>query len=375
MRSQSTISFKQNVSQRLNTTDSVNSIYLHMTWLSLFILSLVSVVSCQQEKISIGTNVSDTFYLDNKGASMRIVIEGNTISHTFLVFVHGGPGTGAIFYNTSYITQNIEDKYAIAYWDQRNSGASQGNSNGNNLNLSQMTGDLKKVIQLIKSRYGDESAVFILGHSFGGLLVSSFMTTDDNQSLVKGWIFVDGSHNYPLNDTLTRQMLITVGQHQIELNKKIDEWNPILAYCNAHPGNFTLDESNQLASYATTAETLMDEVNPFDYLTYIKQHVFSENLTLTALLFNHLYSENATFNIELAKTAFSSSLYKVTKPTLILYGEYDFICPKGMGDDLYRRISSSQKKMVISPVSGHNFMFQDEISFCREVNNFIELNK
>jgi pimeloyl-ACP methyl ester carboxylesterase len=142
--------------------------------------------SCQKEKITIGTNVSDTFYLDNNGSSMHVLVEGNTISHAFLIFIHGGPGAGSSFYNTDYISQNIENRFACVYWDQRNAGASQGSSNGDKLNLSQMTDDLKKLIQLIKYRYGENSSVFILGHSFGGLLVTSFMTTGNNQSMVKG---------------------------------------------------------------------------------------------------------------------------------------------------------------------------------------------
>ena len=327
--------------------------------------------ACQKEKITIGTNVSDTFYLDNAGASMRILVEGNTASHTFMIIVHGGPGTGSYVYDTPYISQNIENKYAVVFWDQRDAGASQGNSNGDNLNLPQMTDDLKKVIELIKYRYGQNSSVFILGHSFGGLLTSSFMTTGLNQSMVKGWIMVDGSHNYPLNDTLTWQMLVTVGHQQITLNRHVNEWNAIISYCNVHQGNFTLAESDQLESYGADAETYIPEVNQFNIITAMESISIEDDLPITSILVNYLYSENAGFNATLAKTQFSSLLNIVVTPTLLLYGEYDFICPKELGVDIWNRINTNEKRMVISPVSGHNFMFQDEVLFCNEVDNFI----
>ena len=92
-----------------------------------FVILFFVLTSCQKEKITIGTNVSETFYLDNNGASMRLLVEGNTASKTFLIFVHGGPGSSSYFYNTDYISQNIENKYAVVYWDQRNAGGSQGN--------------------------------------------------------------------------------------------------------------------------------------------------------------------------------------------------------------------------------------------------------
>ncbi len=341
----------------------------------LIIVVLIFSISCQKERISTGTSVSDTFYLENAGASMRITVEGNTLSKVFLIIVHGGPGESSYFYKSDYISEHTGSKYAIVYWDQRNAGATQGNSNGNHLNLPQMTDDLKKVIQLIKARYGEDSPVFILGHSFGGLLTSSFMTTGNNQSLVKGWIVVDGSHNYPLNDTLTRQMLLNLGQQQILLNRNTEEWNEIVSWCNAHAVPFNYEESGKLESFAESAETYIPGVKKFDMLAIIKENALKDHWPLTSILFNYLYSANAAFNQELHHTEFSTALYKVTTPTLLLYGQYDFVCPAGLGTDIMNRISSTDKKMVISPISGHNLMYQDEELFCREANEFIELHR
>ena len=342
-----------------------------MIRLGIAISLVLMLFSCQKEKISTGENVSDTFFLENMGASMHVLVEGNTASHTFLIFVHGGPGTGSLFYNTEYITNNIENKYAAVYWDQRNAGASQGNANSSNLNLDQMTDDLRELILVLKHRYGQDISVFILGHSFGGLLTASFMTSGDNQSMVKGWIFADGSQDYPKNDTLTRQMLLTVGQQQLALNNHISEWKTIIDYCNNHPGNFTFDESMQLESYAADAETYFSEVKQIDIYSMIEEYTLNYKLPLTSYLFNYLYSSDAGLNKELAKTEFSSKLSLVTTPTLVLFGKYDFICPKEMGYDLFNRISSTGKKIAISPISGHNIMFQDESFFCREVDDFI----
>jgi pimeloyl-ACP methyl ester carboxylesterase len=335
------------------------------------ILVLLLTISCQKEKITIGTGVSDTFYLDNGGISMRILVEGNTLSKVFILFVPGGPGAGAFFYNTDYISSHIEDKYACAYWDERNSGASQGSSNGKNLTLDQMTIDLKKVIQLIKARYGQDCSVYLLGHSFGGLLTSSFITAGDNQSMVKGWIFADGSQNYPLNDTLTRQMLITIGNQQINQNKYKAKWEEIISYCNSHTGPFYLDESDQFQAYAMNAETYIDSVPKINEWTILKNNALKYEWPLTSMLVNYLYSTYADLNDVLAMTEFSSSLKKVTVPVLILFGNYDFVCPKELGYDLFNRISSSYKKIVISPVSGHNIMLQDEVLFCNEINEFV----
>lgn len=339
------------------------------------IVVLPAIVSCQKEEITIGANVSETFYVENNRAAMRVLVEGNTASRVFIVFVHGGPGAGAFLYNTSYISNNIEDKYALVYWDERNSGASQGGINGRELTLEQMTDDLKKVIQVIKARYGQGSDVFIIGHSFGGLLTSAFMAIGNNQQMVKGWIFADGSHNYPLNDTLTRQMLYTIGQQQIALNNNRARWEEIVSYCSTHTGNFSFYESGQMGKYAEEAENYIDGVTKIDVFKLFSDNAVKYNWPLTAMLMNYIYSSEAGINRDLAKTEFSSSLYKISLPVLIMFGEYDFVCPKGLGYDLFNHISSTDKKIVISPVSGHNIMFQDEVLFCKEVNEFIALHR
>lgn len=330
-------------------------------------------ILCQKADVILGSDVSETFYLENGGASMHCLVEGNTESKSFLVYVHGGPATPSLWFNTSDISENIEDRCAVVYWDQRDAGASQGNANGDKLNLKQMTDDLRKLILVLKNRYGQDINVFILGHSFGGLLTSSFMTTGDNQSLVNGWIYADGCHNYPLGDTLMRNMLLSVGQQQITLNKNVGSWQKIVDYCNEYKGNFTYDESMQLSSYAIDAETYIDGVAKTpSFFDMTIEHAVKDNMPITSAALNYLYTANAAFNQDLSVTEFTSKLHLVTKPTLVLFGEYDFMCPKELGTDLFNRISSTEKRMAISPISGHTMMYQDESFFCSEVNSFME---
>ncbi len=326
---------------------------------------------CQKEQITISDNVSEAFYVENAGASMRVLVQGNTASKTFILFVHGGPGVSSYFYDTKYISRNIGDKYAVVYWDQRNAGASQGTSNGGNLHLDQMVDDLKKVIEVLKFRYGKDMSLFLLGHSFGGLLVADFITRPGYQDMIKGLIDVDGSHNYPLNDTLTRQALLTEGNYQVSQNRNVDDWRPIINYCNAHTGNFSLEESEQLETYATDAENYIDSLKHISILNLVLEYSIPNEIPLTAVLCNLLYSEDSNFNKELAVTQFSTSLNIVTIPVLVLWGKYDFTCPLPLGLDFYNRISSIDKSLAISPISGHNMIFQDEKFFCENVNEFV----
>lgn len=333
---------------------------------------ILMLAGCQKEESILSDHASDTFYVENASSSMRVLVEGNTASKIFILFIHGGPGASAYIYNTDYISNNLEDKYAMIYWDQRNSGASQGNCNGNDLTFNQIVDDISKVILVIKKRYGQDLELFLMSHSFGGLIASGLLTTGDNQNLFKGYINVDGSHNYPLNDTLTREMLLNTGIQEIAKNNFKKEWNIIVDYCNSHPGNFTLEESGRLEKYASQAENYIGEIAKIRYFPLIMGNSIIDRYPLTSMLVNLAFSGNSDINKEIVNKEFSSSLYRITIPALLLYGKYDFTCPPELGNDFFSGISSTEKRMVISPASGHNFILQDEKLFNDEVVNFIE---
>ena len=336
---------------------------------------IILIIGCQKEKISFSDNASDVFYVENEGAAMRVLVQGNTASKTFILIIHGGPGAGAFFYDTKYVTKKIESNYALVYWDQRNAGASQGANNGGNLHLNVMVNDLKKVITVLKFRYGQDMSLFLLGHSFGGMIAADFVTSSDNQYMIKGLINVDGSHNYPLNDTLTREKLLSVGQYEVSQNRNIDKWTPILNYCEAHKGNFSFEESQQLETYSADAENYIDSIKHINIVSQVLRYMISDKYPLTAMLTNLIYSEDSNFNKELAVTQFSTSLSKVTIPVLLLWGKYDFTCPVALGEDFFNRISSTDKSMVISSKSGHYMILQDKDFFCNEINAFVQTHR
>ncbi len=341
---------------------------MRMIFLVLFILVFTG---CQKEKISLSDNVSEAFYVENAGASMRVLVEGNTLNNTYILIIHGGPGASSYLYDTKYINKNLGNKYAMVYWDQRNAGASQGTNNGGNLHLDQMVDDLKKVIEVLRFRYGNSISIFLVCHSFGGMIAADFVTKPVLQSMIKGLVNVDGSHNYPLNDTLTREMLISTGQYEISKNRNTDNWIPIINYCNTHQGNFSFEESQQLESYGVEAEKYIDSVKTYSVFYEVLKYAISNNYPVTAMASNLIFSEDSNFNKELAVTRFSDDLVNVTIPVLLLWGKYDFVCPPSLGRDFLDRIGSTEKKMVISPISGHSMIFQDKKLFCEEVGSFV----
>ena len=340
----------------------------------LFSLFIFHFLSCQKEKIGTGTNIQDLFYLDNQGAKMPILVEGNISSGVVLLFVHGGPGGSAIaFQDDEYITAQVEPKYAVAYWDQRAAGGSQGSTP--TLELSLYSNDLKKVIILLKSRYGAATKVFLISHSWGGLIAPAFLTEGDNQTMVKGWINVSGAHNYIKNDSLTREYLMRYSKEQIALNNNKTEWEKILTTAEANVPDYTYKTSLALNACASTAETLISDINNNGFV--ISDLLGSSKPAYSVFWF--LSNASATYfsglNDKIMYNEFSTKLSLIKLPLICITGKYDFTCPRGLADEMMAKAGSAKKKLIILPHSGHICMSNEPDAFYAEVNKFVDENK
>ncbi len=332
--------------------------------------------SCQKEKISIGTGVQNLFYVDNKGAQMAVLVEGNTASKVIVLFVHGGPGGTAIgFNNDDNITNYLESKYAVAFWEQRAAGISQGNGQ---LQLNLYIEDMQKVIAVLKHRYGADSKIFVLSHSWGGLITPGYLTDNNaaNQSNVRGWINVAGAHNYYLNDSLTRDYLLRFGRQQVQQNINTGTWQGTVSFCENNIPNYDFKLSAEYSKIAFDAENLIDTINnPIGGggpTTLLKKKFpfapfwFISNLGAT--YFSDLGNE-------IIKAEYTSKLSLIKLPILCITGKFDFTVPAGMANEVMSKVSSTKKKLVILQKSGHICMDNEPDKFYTEVINFVEANR
>ena len=333
------------------------------------LLIIILIAGCKKDAVHLSTNANEIFWLSNAGADMPVWVKGNTASKIMILFLHGGPGDGSYRY-AGYQTDQLWKNYSVAYWDQRDAGAAAGNSNYSNLTLNQMIDDLEKLVLVIKYRYGNDMEIFLMGHSFGGLLGSGFLVKDDNQINIRGWIEVDGAHDYPESNTLERQMLIDTGTSEIVKGNNVQQWTPIVNYCNSHPANLSLDVDLQTDIYAAQAEDYVDinhTSTPIDYFSVSSPISFGINL-----YYLNSSAAGRKFLQSLEPEAFTDQLYKITIPSLLIWGKYDFTVPPGSGVHALNNLGSAYKHLVIMTKSGHIPMNSEPDLFTQTVSEYIE---
>ncbi len=336
--------------------------------ITIFLLGLLF-TGCKKEYTGLSTNTNEIFWVTNNGADMPVRVKGNTSSKTIILIVHGGPGDGSYDY-ADYKTARLREKYGVAFWDQRNAGSASGNSNINKLSLPQMINDLEVIVKVLKLRY-EGAGIFLYAHSFGGLLAAGYLVKDSNQNQLKGWIEIDGAHNYPLCNTSSRKMLMDTALSEINKGNYTSQWQNILNYCSGHDPLSSYEISSETETYAHNAEYFMGIKPAHSFLP------LAEDPSAQLVNYYNLYytSSGNDFLKSLEDADYSNQLYKIKIPSLLLWGQFDFTVPPYVGEDGITNLGSYYKKLVLFPHSGHHPMETDTDLVEDEIINFVDTFK
>ncbi len=337
------------------------------------VLILLAVASCQKKTDELA--IQETVFVRNNGADMPVYVRGNIASKVMIVVVHGGPGGNGLEYRSGKYVEALEEKYAMAYWDQRGQGMSHGQYAESHVTIESMVDDLDAVVKVMKAKYGDDLSIVLLGHSWGGTLTAKYMITDGLQNNVKGWIEADGAHDIPKLNKDAVRMFIAEANTQINLGNSVSQWQSILDWASAIDTNhISVDQGGEINSKGYEAEGLLRNDG----------FLGSSSGGITNSLFfgptNPLVSAisgSATSNMlnEVEELSMTHELHKVNIPCLFLWGKYDFVVPPQLGVDAYNEVSSQQKKLVIFESSGHSPMDNEWEKFTQEVIEFVDLVK
>ncbi len=341
------------------------------------LMCLVAVVamfaSCKKDTVS--TNHEEVLNLRNNGADMPAYVYGNAASKTFVIIVHGGPGGNGLEYRSGSYVQQLEQEVGMIYWDQRGQGMSHGAYSTSDVTIDQMADDLRELVRVVRHRYGSDSKVYLLGHSWGGTLTAAFMTKGDYQHSVDGWIESNGAHDLPSLNKNAVEMFRSIGRQHIADGINVADWEPIVAFADSlDPNNISIDAAGQINGYGHQAEGLVPDINPGEgFAGGIASYLFtSPTNPLTSAL-----SGAATSNLllqEVEAANYTPQLKNVTIPCLFIGGKYDFVVPPALAVSAYNEVSSSQKELVMFEHSGHSPMDNEADKFVKTVLNFVEKN-
>ena len=341
----------------------------------IILVFVITLLACSKEESS----TQHRFMYRNDKADMMVYIEGNITSKTFILLSHGGPGGDGSAYNFGTYAKLLEEQYAIVYWDQRGQGASQGKYKDDNTTISQMADDTYELSKLIKQMYGDESSVFLLGHSWGGMLGTAALVETEIQTEIKGWIDADGAHNIPFLNQEAIKMFREVSRVALNQDPSNEFWNNVQTFVDTvDTNNISIQAGGLINEYGhqaeqTIADITYDSAAPeLSYYEYIFANPTSPYISfisgrMTSIL---LYDE-------VESKSYSHRLDEITIPCLFQWGLYDFVVPPALGYEAFNKVSTptADKELIIYNSSGHSPMSNEPEKFANDIIAFVERYK
>jgi pimeloyl-ACP methyl ester carboxylesterase len=330
----------------------------------------------------------DFFFVKREGARFPVWARGDLDSDTFIVIIHGGPGSTGTQYFHLDAYEGLEDRYGVVYWEQRASGYSRGTGRGGqeHLNATRAARDVDSIVDVVRSNYEPER-LFLIGHSWGGVLGTAYLALEpERQDKIDGWIEVNGGHNWRLGQELSVEWVRARAEEFIadpsESRFGADHWEEALEWYDDNP----LGEWDRVNSMAWIRQHTQYVDDADGYFVRENRSIIDRLDDVPGLRWHGFMSFStqwAWFNDrnpplwESQYDATAAIMDRITLPSLIVWGRHDGILPVELADDAYERLGTprSDKSIVIFEDSAHSPMFEQPDAFNRAVIDFIEANR
>ena len=322
----------------------------------------------------------DIINIVRDGATIPAYIYGNTDSKTFIILLHGGPGGSGMGYRGGIYSAGMEQDYAVVYTDQRGQGMSQGSHSSDILTPEFLSGDVYALALAIQSKYGEDCSLFLMGHSWGGMLGTQVMVNQTYSDIFKGWIEIDGAHDMPLVFRSGVRKIDSIANEQINNGVSIEYWitiqNQIANYDTITISDTDYSALNSLC-YEAESQLLSDGVlneNDANFALDALGHSIFVNNSITTFI-SSIVSNSTIISNGLLEYSLSDQLTKIDKPCLFLWGKYDMVVPLELANKAFNSVSTTDKSLVVFQRSGHSPMISEPLLFLDVVREFIELHK
>ena len=333
----------------------------------LLVVALFSLFSCSNDDEI--DNLSETFFVRHENADMPAYVHGNATEKIFLIVLNGGPGGFGLTYRTKTFIETIEEKYAVVYFDQRGSGVSQGKYLEKEVTVDLMAEDVLALAKVIKEKYGDDSKLVLMGHSWGGTLGTATLLKDQDEFM--GWIDVDGAHD-PKGmylEYITNHAKIA--NEQIALGNSLDYWETVLQLTDSVSPSYDQDNFFDLNREAFTAEEQLVEDD------FINEENWEDEIGVNYNVFMALWNSGQILKILTNNglwedISYTDRLSEITIPSLIITGKHDLIVPSKFAEEALANIGSEDKELLVFERSGHSPMASEKELFAEKILEFID---
>jgi pimeloyl-ACP methyl ester carboxylesterase len=336
---------------------------------------------CKKEEPQPSQSFRELFWVTNKGSQMPVLMTGNKESSSIVLFIHGGPGSSSIDVAGVYTGSpvNLTDNFLMASWDQRYAGYSINPDpiDWSTVNVDQYAEDCAMVTDQLKIRFPGKK-IIVVGHSWGGAVLTNFISHAAYQGKYDGWVVADGMVNgFELANAI---LSYSLGRCNALIAEGNVQYIDTLAYLNSvtlDPEAYDMPTFLRLQmlaiSLAIPGEKPLDpeillrcaqlEKSIFpDSADQIRKNNNSGSQANLDLFYNQVYFINS-----------NASYGNISKPGLIIWGVHDYVVPADAAYPFIGRLGSLGKtfQFKLYPACWHTPMFSNREQYINDIKSFI----
>ncbi len=343
----------------------------------LALLFLLAYSSC--ERFESAPDADTFFHVKIEGTELPVWVKGNTSSENLVIFINGGPGLTTLDLASADLLDwgtNLENEFAMVYYDQRGTGNVHGNLDEATINMAQYVKDLDAIVDVLAAQYPSHR-VFLMGHSYGGYIGANYLRTDQNQEKIAGWISIDGAYSFDQDARYIyrRAFLINIANEEIAKGNRGVHWQEALDWAAANP---VIESREQRSEWRTFIGDPGEIILPDAQLSISTKEVlnilftssynpfpayFSDNLINTFLL---LIQESEDVNL-------TDSVDVITLPSLFVQGRYDDLITPEETQVIFDNFGtdSFDKSLALFDDSGHEPFINEPEKFTTAIVDFV----
>ncbi len=294
------------------------------------------------------------------GVEQWILIRGHDVDNPVLIYLHGGPGSPAIFYGR-FAFGGLEERFTVVTWDQRGCGKSYSPTvDAQSITLEQLLSDTRELIAMMRERF-ETDAVYLMGASFGSAL--GVFTARDYPELLRAYIgvaqFVDAERTMRIAHPVALDKATELGVQEaidqlstIQLYPEIDwdRWKDVVPWLEA----FGFGDIHDTSLYPE----LIDSLTPAT--EYTQQDLANQDE------WEQLY-QASPLNADLGWVYgldVPSQVPRLVVPVFFLSGRYDYKTPGELAEEYLNVLDApAGKQMFWFENSAHALFFEERQAF------------
>jgi proline iminopeptidase len=297
--------------------------------------------------------------LDINNSTQWVLIRGTNIDAPLLIHVQAGPGLPMISEaNEMEKHLHLEDKFLVAYWDQRGCGKSFSKDIlPENINLTQMADDIISCTKYLLNKYNKGNAV-IIGYSIGA--TTSLMAAAKESNIFSS-IFAAGidldipyANQYALDFAMNKAAAV----NNKKLIQKIKELKsrPIVETKRFQQRAEILTNLGGIKAGSNYNRLLLSTVKNILFSRYYGIGGLIKTMKGMAFCQNALIPELNNFNL-------FRSVTKISVPVHFIQGTLDGIAPPDKGKEYYEQLQAVNKSFTVFEKSAHMPQYEESEKF------------